>query len=452
MADEDPDILPGQLYDLKSDPEALKALYGETQTFRISAQTFEWKVIDYDRALNNDREKNKYIPRTNGLVLGVRCLELDFNIELPIHTNHRDVRNDLYPEKGTPFSIRDIWLIDSVIVFGEHFPFYPDSRKPCHISPRRSYFYGDANTLTPSHVSSIVQRLLLPRKRDRNYAVKRHWITWVDWRPQCFIDCIDVISKKIANNPIHQEYPELRGLGIWCPQRIKQAIQESIDLNQYDTRWDGPLHRCIAKGDEELFELVIKNGGDINMPTQYCRFTPLHRAVEPESKKYFLQRLLELGADLEAIETFRDRTPLGHAVKLGNLETVKKLVNTGTSLAVNRISKQSPLDIAFKKDHMEIIEFLSNFRAARNRSWSRRLLFSAKQLKVDQVEWLLKNGANPTTKNEKGQTPSDLIWEELNHPWMVSKRGRFDQKKSSLCFRILGLLEGKKTPKRGKPT
>ena len=440
------ELLPGQLYALESDPEALKSLYGESQFFRIARKTFEWKVADYDSSLN--REKNDQ-PLNNGLVVGVRCLEIDFDIELPIWTQGLGTTNKLYPEQGTPVSIWDRWHINSVIVFGEHFPLYDGSEKPCHVGLRKSYFWGDANTLTTKDVVSIVQKLLFPRKSYRNYVYKRDWIKQVTWKPQCFTDRIDFVSKKISQKSIPQEYLKMEDLELWLPEYIDLAIEEKVELNQYDAQWEGPLSRCITNGDEERFELVIKNGGDINMPSEHTRFTPLHRAVEPGSKKYFLKRLLELGANIEAIETFRDRTPLGHAVRLGNLEAVKILIDAGANLIVNRISKQSPIDIAFEKDQMEIIEYLSQFREARNRSWSRRLLFSAQRLDADQIIWLLNKGANPRTKDNKGCTPSDLILETMNRDsrfFTIQTRRHRDQLKNS--FITMGLLEGKISPEK----
>ena len=431
------DLLPEQLYALKSDPENFLSEFGTSQYFKLSGKTFEWKACKYDSDLNNN----------NGLTIGVRCLELDFNIELPIWTQGLGTKNKLYPDKGTPVSIWDVWHISEVIVFGDNFPLVRDLITPSRVSLNRSYFYGDSNTLNSSYAVSITQRLLFPRKTQRSFQNRKYRFKRVSWLPQCFTDQIDIISKKIATIPFPKEFTQLEGLGLWRPTRIDEAIADHVDLNQYDTQGQGAIHRCISKGDVERFEKVIVHGGDINMPTEFGNYTPLHWAVEAETKNYFLKRLLEIGANIECVETFRNRSPLGHAVRMGNLSAVKQLVEAGASVKLNPITKKSPLDIAFEKDQMPIIEYLASFREARNRSWSRRLIFAVEQLKLDQVEWLLSRGANPQTKNEKGQTPSDLVWEKLNHPWMVSKRGRFNQKKSSPCFQILGLLEGKKRPK-----
>ena len=105
---------------------------------------------------------------------------------------------------------------------------------------------------------------------------------------------------------------------------LNDKITDLKDLLQADPKcansvgWHGltPLHHAALKNNEELIDLLLQYGANINHPNAY-RETPLHLACQAASLK-LVHKLLEIGADLRA-EDSAGRTCIHHAAKSGSV-------------------------------------------------------------------------------------------------------------------------------------
>lgn len=82
--------------------------------------------------------------------------------------------------------------------------------------------------------------------------------------------------------------------------------------------WHGltPLHQAALKSNQELVDLLLEYGANVNRPNAYGE-TPLHLACQAASVK-FIHKFLEIGAELRA-EDSAGRTCIHHAAKSGSV-------------------------------------------------------------------------------------------------------------------------------------
>ena len=82
--------------------------------------------------------------------------------------------------------------------------------------------------------------------------------------------------------------------------------------------WHGltPLHQAALKNNQELVDLLLEYGADVNRPNAYGE-TPLHLACQAASVR-FVHKFLEIGAELKA-EDSAGRTCIHHAAKSGSV-------------------------------------------------------------------------------------------------------------------------------------
>lgn len=82
--------------------------------------------------------------------------------------------------------------------------------------------------------------------------------------------------------------------------------------------WHGltPLHHAALKNNQELVDLLLEYGANVNRPNAYGE-TPLHLACQAASVN-FLHKFLEIGAELRA-EDSSGRTCIHHAAKSGSV-------------------------------------------------------------------------------------------------------------------------------------
>ncbi|MCI5606041.1 MAG: ankyrin repeat domain-containing protein [Treponema sp.] len=113
----------------------------------------------------------------------------------------------------------------------------------------------------------------------------------------------------------------------------------------------------IAKNKPEIFDLFI-NGG-ININSRDDLGTPMLNIAVRNDNEDFAKKIIELGADINAVSEDRGYTALMDAVWRGNETLTSLLIEKGAD--VNTISKegQSNLVLAVGADRYKIIEMLA---------------------------------------------------------------------------------------------
>lgn len=115
-------------------------------------------------------------------------------------------------------------------------------------------------------------------------------------------------------------------------QRIKQVIQQGIDLNKeygvcepFDCYHRIPINSAIIEGNVELVKEFIKAGANVNGTFVT---PPLYKAVSMRNTD-IIKILLDAGADVNIKGIYNDETVFDYAKKTGNTEIIELLKSAG---------------------------------------------------------------------------------------------------------------------------
>uniref|UniRef100_A0A8C6TZH3 Poly [ADP-ribose] polymerase n=1 Tax=Neogobius melanostomus TaxID=47308 RepID=A0A8C6TZH3_9GOBI len=206
-------------------------------------------------------------------------------------------------------------------------------------------------------------------------------------------------------------------------------VRHGASVNVADLWKFTPLHEAAAKGKYEICKLLLKHGAD---PTKKNRDgnTPLDlvkdgdtdiqdllrgdAALLDASKKGCLARVQKLCSpdNINCRDTQgRNSTPLHLAAGYNNLEVAEYLLEHGADVNAQDKGGLIPLHNAASYGHVDIAALLIKFNTCVNATdkWAFTPIHEAAQKGRTQLcALLLAHGADPTMKNQEGQTPLDL--------------------------------------------
>lgn len=213
-------------------------------------------------------------------------------------------------------------------------------------------------------------------------------------------------------------------------QKVKKlAKSKPFLINKDDKYGFTPLFKSIEKRRTEISVFLIENGADLNCQVSAYSWYALkenfrgdHLYLEDDFKypigtpllsaMYYDQKLIPLlikkGADVNKTMALFERKPLHYAAKLGNIETVKLLIEAGADLNPKDLQQRTPLCYASESENSEIIELLIKNGADPNIVIPKTPLETAVENNCEtNVLTLLEMGAKPNMKDLKGKTPLD---------------------------------------------
>ncbi|XP_063817725.1 poly [ADP-ribose] polymerase tankyrase-2 isoform X1 [Pseudophryne corroboree] len=244
---------------------------------------------------------------------------------------------------------------------------------------------------------------------------------------------------------------------------VEYLLQHGADVHAKDKGGLVPLHNACSYGHYEVAELLVKHGAVINVADLW-KFTPLHEAAA-KGKYEICKLLLQHGADstkknrdgntpldlvkdgdtdiqdllrgdaalLDAAKRGcvarvkklytsdkvncrdtqgRHSTPLHLAAGYNNLEVAEYLLQNGADVNAQDKGGLIPLHNAASYGHVEVAALLIKYNACVNATdkWAFTPLHEAAQKGRTQLcALLLAHGADPTLKNQEGQTSLDLV-------------------------------------------
>uniref|UniRef100_A0A671RGS2 Poly [ADP-ribose] polymerase n=1 Tax=Sinocyclocheilus anshuiensis TaxID=1608454 RepID=A0A671RGS2_9TELE len=191
-----------------------------------------------------------------------------------------------------------------------------------------------------------------------------------------------------------------------------------------------PLHEAAAKGKYEICKLLLQHGADPtkknrdgNTPLDLVKdgdtdIQDLHRgdaALLDAAKKGCLSRVKKLCTpdNVNCRDTQgRHSTPLHLAAGYNNLEVAEYLLQHGAEVNSQDKGGLIPLHNAASYGHVDVAALLIKYNACVNATdkWAFTPLHEVAQKGRTQLcALLLAHGADPTLRNQEGQSPLDLV-------------------------------------------
>ena len=230
-------------------------------------------------------------------------------------------------------------------------------------------------------------------------------------------------------------------------QIFKYLIQKGADIDVW-REMCGPVIIAIIHSQIDVLKLLLKHGAEVNFQHFEYR-TPLQYAIKNQNLE-MIHELLTHDANPNFSNENQMRFPaLKQALKTGNLEIIKLLVNSGaigacflyeaikSTNAIDNVKmllqfglevngthedipfERTPLHIAIIKDYgnLEIVTLLIQYGAdvnAKDEELQTPLhyAFKYKVLELKLLKILMLNGANPYLKDDEGES---TIERSLNH-------------------------------------
>ncbi|KAF4037794.1 Ankyrin repeats (3 copies) [Phytophthora infestans] len=210
---------------------------------------------------------------------------------------------------------------------------------------------------------------------------------------------------------------------------VLNASSVREDVNVGDSLFNTALHYAADGGQVEVAKVLFEMGADANLSNRRLT-TPLHMAVS-KAKFRMAKLLLEEGqADADARD-FQGNTALLLLAAMSSsdmdenvsdseeeeesvqLQMAKLLIEYGADVNAANTATATPLHCAMRRYDFDLVDLLLATGAdvnLRNR-FGDTPLHQAARLAMYPVMWekLLKHGANLTAEDREGQTPMELI-------------------------------------------
>jgi len=114
---------------------------------------------------------------------------------------------------------------------------------------------------------------------------------------------------------IHERSGSLRNyslnesIGIGNIDLVRYALKQGYDVNTFNEHGSSPMHLATYSGDIEIFELLLNNGADPNMPDMRGKSQITIILEAPKSVRVEMLRLLiKHGADLSLYDSSGETT------------------------------------------------------------------------------------------------------------------------------------------------
>ena len=178
------------------------------------------------------------------------------------------------------------------------------------------------------------------------------------------VDCTDYF---IGQTPLHQA--SMKGNAFI----VGVLLNAGATINRQSTYLGRtPLHLAAENGHVEVVQLLIRHGADVSIKDEDLGDTPLHlscgkdRAYEEEyifqngsrldggiERVATVKALIEQGgADVNAMNTESQDSPLHCAVRAGATLLVQLLIEAGANVNINNVYAQTPLHVAAEVDDL----------------------------------------------------------------------------------------------------
>ena len=154
------------------------------------------------------------------------------------------------------------------------------------------------------------------------------------------------------------------------------------------------LNEAAKASNKKNIQELVNFGKDINEKLSIFSFAPIHKIIESKknNKHEVLKEMLLLGSDPN-IKDSNGWTALHYACQIGDIESVKILIDSKANVNAFSNNRRTPLHLAAKMNRLDIVNFLTDNILSKNPGVNKKYL---------------------DAKDENGCTPSHLAAKEGN--------------------------------------
>lgn len=299
--------------------------------------------------------------------------------------------------------------------------------------------YGTSLHLAARKANLEIMRLLLEKDGDVNAVDKENWTPLHEAAKAGHADIVQILLDNGACVNSMTRCGGLTALSIAAKhasvKTVELLLNRGAKINhsfQCATEEHSPmknltpLHFACENPDEKVFDCLINRGAlvnpDIRVNRSYVKYTTVLHYAAKHSKTKFIEKLLQLGANLHAQDEW-GRTALHYAAQHGPYKAAKVLLEAGSCVTDGDNKDLTSLDCAAlsfglsaehsEKEVFDMLQLLSNngdfgTYKATNSALSFALSLAADSGNYKAVKFLLIRGTPVTTVQREGITTHPL--------------------------------------------
>jgi uncharacterized protein len=147
---------------------------------------------------------------------------------------------------------------------------------------------------------------------------------------------------------------------------VQNLIQKGADVNELDAHQDAPLVIAAYKGYTEIVEKLLEAGADVSAVDPGMKATALHAAAYA-GRTEAARLLIAYKIDIDKQGPYNGYTALHDAIWQNNVETAQVLIEAGAKLDIQSKDGQTALDLAKASGHTKIVALIEKkIRAGRD--------------------------------------------------------------------------------------
>ncbi|KAH0490035.1 hypothetical protein TgHK011_001520 [Trichoderma gracile] len=240
---------------------------------------------------------------------------------------------------------------------------------------------------------------------------------------------LDMVKLLLERDPTCASIPDDDGeTAIWIAadqghlEVVRLLVKcHDVDINAPATEYmRTPIHQAVDNGHADIVKLLLDVNAEHDQPDD-DNVTPLWIAAA-QGDDEIVQILIEKGANLEIASIDLNRRPIHLAALNGHVEVVERLLEAGAQVDPHKNSPDdtapSPLWLAAAEGHFEVAELLVQKGADINFSFHPSKLFPLHEAALngcaDMVSLFIKNGADVDARAKYDWSPL-MIAAHKNH-------------------------------------
>ena len=192
----------------------------------------------------------------------------------------------------------------------------------------------------------------------------------------------------------------------------KRLIELGHPIDLVDNKGFNAIAYAIEKYNSDIAALLLDNGADMNEKLSFNNLTPFHFACERGTAIKLVDKMIEMGVDVNSVVDNNNTALHLLAEKNGNHKVFSALLQAGANVNARNIKQMTPLHFACEKGHLELINLLIQHKAdvnAQDDQLCTPLHLAVIYDRYEAAELLLKNGANPNLPNNNNELPINLV-------------------------------------------